>query len=99
MSEEFLKEHSRVYSDLSTVESQQNDLVLEEFPEGPYGASIISENLGKSTPWRISQRTSHRFDYENHALHEGINRGYPGQDVFDSDIPDTVDKPRTDEAE
>lgn len=40
------------HTDVSTVQSQRNDLTAEEFPEGPYGASIESESLGKSAPWR-----------------------------------------------
>ena len=71
MKDKFLHEERREYTDLSTVESQRNDLALEEFPEGPYGSSLLSESLGKSTPWRVDQRSAHRFDYENHELHEG----------------------------
>ncbi|GAB6989734.1 hypothetical protein [Paenibacillus pini] len=89
---DFMKEDKEPYTDLSTVESQRNDLNLEEFPEGPYGSPVNSDILGKSSPWREDQRTSHRFDYENHQLHEGINRDYPGEDVFDETIPDNVDK-------
>lgn len=36
------------HTDVSTVQSQRNDLTAEEFPEGPYGASIESESLGKA---------------------------------------------------
>ena len=50
--------------------------------------------LGKSSPWRADQRTAHRFDYENHELHEGEERDYPGQDVFDETVPDDVHEPQ-----
>jgi hypothetical protein len=66
------------YKDLSTVESQRNDLTAEEFPEGPYGSSLLTETLGKSSPWRKEQRPQNRFSYENRELHEGIPRQYPG---------------------
>ncbi|MFF2090061.1 hypothetical protein [Paenibacillus sp. NPDC058174] len=91
MSEKFLNEERKSYTDLSTVESQRNDLTFEEFPEGPYGSPINSERLGKSSPWRIDQRSaSTRFDYENHQLHENLQREYPGQDVFEETetVPD-----------
>jgi hypothetical protein len=63
--------------DLSTVESQRNDLLPEEFPEGPYGSPLLTESLGKSSPWRPEQRPPNRFTYENRRLHEGMGRGYP----------------------
>lgn len=72
--------------DLSTVLSQRNDLTAEEFPEGPYGASLQVESLGKSTPWREGQRSPNSYLYENRDLHAGHERNYPG----DHDIHDQV---------
>ncbi len=72
----FAPEDSR-YGELSTVESQRNELIPEEFPEGPYGSDIIPENLSKSTPWRQDQRRTSAFTYENRKLHEGISRDLP----------------------
>lgn len=40
--------------ELSYVQSNQDDLRLEEFPEGPYGAST-HPSLGKSSPWEKGQ--------------------------------------------
>ncbi|MGV2884239.1 MULTISPECIES: hypothetical protein [Paenibacillus] len=99
MKDKFLQEERQEYTDVSTVESQRNDITLEEFPEGPYGSSLMSESLGKSSPWRVDQRTAHRFDYENHELHEGEVRDYPGQDVYDETVPDNVTKPQYPEEE
>lgn len=73
----FLNEDRRVYTDLSTVESQRNDLTAEEFPEGPYGMDLLTESLGKSSPWRDDQRPPNTFTYENRELHEGLPRQYP----------------------
>ncbi|WJH34965.1 hypothetical protein MJA45_21700 [Paenibacillus aurantius] len=73
----FIREKRRKYTDVATVESQRNDLIPEEFPEGPYGSSLPVESLGKSTPWRVDQRPQNRFSYENRELHDGINRAYP----------------------
>ena len=97
MSQEMKDEKRALSTDLSTVESQRNDLAFEEFPDGPYGSPVNAEQLGKSTPWRVDQRSSGRFDYENHELHEGHIRDFPGQDVFDERIPDDVNKPRVPE--
>ncbi len=73
-------DNQRLTADLSTVESMRNDLLNEEFPEGPYGASLPADSLGKSTPWRAEQRTANAFDYENRELHDGLDREYPGDD-------------------
>lgn len=81
------------YTDLKTVESQRNDLTAEEFPEGPYGSSLQTESLGKSTPWREDQRPQQRFTYENRELHAGISREYPGaHPTHDSSGDDHVDE-------
>lgn len=66
--------------ELATVQSQRNDLTAEEFPEGPYGSSLNVESLGKSSPWLTGQHGANPFSYENHQLHEGLPRVYPGQD-------------------
>ncbi|WP_068773323.1 hypothetical protein [Paenibacillus sp. FJAT-26967] len=79
MTEGFTEEERRG-TDLPTVESQRNDTIPEEFPEGPYGSPMASPTLGKSTPWREDQRPTNRFRYENRDLHEGIERDYPGDD-------------------
>lgn len=89
----FINEDREPYTDVSTVESQRNDLIPEEFPEGPYGSDLLAESLGKSTPWRFDQRSSNRFGYENRTLHEGIDRDYPGEDDFNKIIPEVHDEP------
>jgi len=73
----FKKERRADYTDVKTVESQRNDLTAEEFPEGPYGSSLLTESLGKSSPWRKDQRPPNRFSYENRDLHEGLPRQDP----------------------
>lgn len=70
----FMEEDRREYTDVSSVESQRNDLIAEEFPEGAYGMSLDTDTLGKSTPWREDQRPPNRFTYENRELHEGMPR-------------------------
>ncbi|GKU75814.1 hypothetical protein [Paenibacillus sp. L3-i20] len=89
----FVQEDREPYTDVSTVESQRNDLIAEEFPEGPYGSDLLSESLGKSSPWRSDQRSSNRFDYENRSLHAGLSRHYPGEDNYETEIPEVQDEP------
>ncbi len=84
----FLDEDMQVTTDLATVESQRNDLATEEFPEGPLGSYFRTNPLRKSLPWRKDQRTSHRFNYENHQLHSNIPRNYPGDTVLHTKIKD-----------
>ena len=44
----FEKEKRAESTDLSTVESQRNDLVAEEFPEGPYGSDLRSDSSARA---------------------------------------------------
>lgn len=89
----FMPEDRDRYQDVSTTESHRNDLALEEFPEGPYGSTLLSESLGKSSPWRIDQRASERFGYENRTLHKGLDRDYPGEDDYGAAVPEVHDEP------
>ncbi|WP_438350920.1 hypothetical protein ACP8HI_09885 [Paenibacillus sp. FA6] len=91
----FINEQRRQYTDLATVESQRNDLVAEEFSDGPYGSPINAESLGKSTPWRIDQRPPNRFDYENRELHAGTEREYPGDQGQGNAALETFNDPET----
>jgi hypothetical protein len=86
----FKDENREVYTDLTTVESQRNDLIAEEFPEGPYGSIVDERSLGKSSPWRVDQRPPNRFDYENRELHAGLERGYPGDSGEGNATPDAI---------
>lgn len=51
-------------AELSYVKAQQDDLMLEEFPDGPYG-STRQEPLGKSSPWREGQRSVSAYRDQN----------------------------------
>lgn len=48
-------------SELAIVQANRNDLALEEFTEGPYGAATDAPRLGKTSPWRPGQMYSPRF--------------------------------------
>ncbi len=70
--------YTKNYSELSTVESQRNEVLLEEFPEGPYGAATDEIMLGKATGWEEGQySTNVQFGYEYRALHHDLDRDDP----------------------
>lgn len=72
-----IKKSYTPYTDLSTVESQRNEIIAEEFPEGPYGAATDEDVLGKETPYTASQHAAPRFTYENREFHAGLPRQDP----------------------
>lgn len=92
MTEQFLPEHRRKDTDVSTVESQRNDLTAEEFPEGPYGTDLYVETLGKSSPWREDQRPPNRFAYENRQLHADLPREFPPGHLTHTEDEETKSK-------
>lgn len=68
---------------LEYEQSQDNTLVPEEFPEGPYGATVYNDQkLGKSSPWEPGQHVNHRFFDENPAFSD--ETAHPPSD----DLPD-----------
>ncbi|GAK08541.1 hypothetical protein [Geomicrobium sp. JCM 19038] len=68
---------SNEFEDFQNVQSQEEDLIREDLPEGPYGSPIV-EPPGKSEPWREGQHMTSAFTYENRKLHAGNERQFPG---------------------
>lgn len=68
------------YTDVSTVETQRNFIIPEDFPEGPYGAPRGKHSLveNKSTPWKVGQRPYSAFNYEFKSMHQNRPRKFPG---------------------
>jgi hypothetical protein len=67
------------YRDFKVVQSQRNEILQEEFPEGPYGSSTNEIKLGKATPWEEGQHsTTTHYTYETREFHEDLQRLYPG---------------------
>ncbi|MBA4493705.1 hypothetical protein ACFO25_04840 [Paenactinomyces guangxiensis] len=66
------------FEELETVQSVHNEIIPEEFPEGPYGAATTPEKPGKTSPWRPGQRSVSAFTYEMRQFHEGLPRVIPG---------------------
>lgn len=80
------------HSDFVPVEKVHQEIIPEEFTEGPYG-SPMNRRLGKSTPFGPGQHAISGFTYENKNLHENLPRQYPGahpphdDDEVDSERP------------
>jgi hypothetical protein len=72
------------YKELKTVESQRNEIIPEEFAEGPYG-SPINKKLGKTSPCEDDQFSISGFTYENREFHEDLDRRMPGSHPIHDD--------------
>jgi len=48
-------------ADVAAAQAATYDLAVEEFPEGPYGATTDERRLGKTSPWLPGQMVSGRF--------------------------------------
>ncbi|SFI87632.1 hypothetical protein [Thermoflavimicrobium dichotomicum] len=72
------------FKEFKTVESMRNEILPEEFPEGPYGSSR-NEKLGKNSPWEADQYRVSAFTYENREFHEDLQRQIPGSHPLHDD--------------
>jgi hypothetical protein len=63
--------------ELSAVQAQQKDVMLEEFPEGPYGAATNETKPGKTSPWREGQADVSSYRDQNPAFSD---RKVPGHE-------------------
>lgn len=67
-----LQKKSDMTAELSYITNVWETLMHEEFPEGPYGASLYPHDKpGKVTPWEENQQVVSRFKDENPAFSEG----------------------------
>ncbi|UOF91546.1 hypothetical protein LSG31_04645 [Fodinisporobacter ferrooxydans] len=54
------------HEELVDVQTVTKDIQVEEFPDGPYGASVyLDQKIGKSSPWEVDQHVVSRFQDEN----------------------------------
>lgn len=70
------------YDDSKTVEKISNEIIPEEFPEGPVG-SVINEGEPvrlKSTEWDEDQKQMSAYDYPDEEKHKHVPRQYRGAD-------------------
>ncbi len=62
----------KLTKELSYITSVWETIQNEEFPEGPYGASLYPfDKLGKVTPWKANQQVTSAFKDENPTFSEG----------------------------
>ncbi|GAB7386915.1 hypothetical protein BSNK01_07510 [Bacillaceae bacterium] len=76
----------RKYTDTDVVESQRNEIIPEEFPEGPYGSPM---NFPLSQEWEPYEHAISAFTYEARQFHEGIPRREPGSHPTHDDPQDS----------
>jgi hypothetical protein len=76
---EHIDKEKMPYTDFSTVETQKNFYIPEDFPEGPYGSPRGEEEpvKGKSE-WRKGNRPYSAFNYEFKSFHQDLPREFPG---------------------
>jgi len=68
------------FSDFPNVDKWKNELIPEEFPEGPLGSAINKEEpvQSKSTPWREGQKRTSNFVYPDEEQHHDLPRQLDG---------------------
>lgn len=68
------------YSEISTVQKRHDELIPEEFPDGPFGSAFNKEEpvRFKSTPWEEGQKRMSAFVYPDEERHDELPRKYPG---------------------
>ena len=74
------KKKKRNYSDVDNARKQRNELIPEEFPEGPMGSPINAHEPVdlKSTPWEEGQRRQSAFIFPDKEQHDDKPRQAPG---------------------
>lgn len=85
-----MEKRDKLYDSISTDEKRKNELVPEEFPDGPFGSSINKHEPArvKSTPWHGDQKQMSPFDYPDAEQHEDVPRQWPNADPLrDDDRP------------
>lgn len=73
------KKDRNLYSDFSNVTNIDNELIPEEFPEGPFGSAIHDADpvSNKSTAWKVGQHQQSAFTYADKEHSERTERNYP----------------------
>ncbi|WP_404453928.1 hypothetical protein LG329_04575 [Virgibacillus necropolis] len=74
------KKKKRNYSEVDNLKRQRNELIPEEFPEGPIGSPINDDEPieSKSTPWEEGQRRQSAFVFPDKEQHDDLPRQAPG---------------------
>lgn len=82
-----MSQKDKSYDQISTDEKRKNELIPEEFPEGPLGSPIneFKPVQSKSTKWRRGQKQMSPFDYPDEEQHEDVPRQWPTADPLKDD--------------
>lgn len=88
------KKEKRNYSDFSNVDSMRNNLIPEEFPEGPSGSTIRKDEEveSKSTPWKEGQKRESAYVFPYKELHDDLPRQAPGAHPIHDEDGDPKEK-------
>lgn len=67
------------YSTFDNDDKQTNELIPEEFPDGPFGSPIRKSELveGKETEWLEGQERMSPYSYPDEERHDDLPRRYP----------------------
>lgn len=79
-----MRKRKGVNKELSTVEKQKNELIPEEFPEGPFGSAFNKHEpiQSKSTEWLDDQKQMSPFNYPDSEQHQEVPRQWPQADAL-----------------
>lgn len=82
-----MKRDDRTYDSISTDEKRKNELIPEEFPEGPFGSTFNQHEpvSSKSTEWKPGQKRMSPYDYPDEEKHEDVPRQWPAADPLRDD--------------
>ncbi|PWI58891.1 hypothetical protein [Sulfoacidibacillus thermotolerans] len=65
-------QHADLTNELHYIRNTWQTIQNEEFPEGPYGASLFPfDKPGKVTPWESNQQVTSAFKDENPVFSDG----------------------------
>ncbi|HLS66756.1 MAG TPA: hypothetical protein VK029_07185 [Pseudogracilibacillus sp.] len=70
----------REFSDVSNAKNMKEELIPEEFPDGPLGSPIRAHESPqlKSTSWKPGQKRKSAYTYEDKERHDDLPRQMPG---------------------
>ncbi|MFD2750245.1 hypothetical protein ACFSUM_07470 [Virgibacillus siamensis] len=88
------KGSKKEYRDFSNVKNVRENLIPEEFPEGPVGSSINKDEppYSKSTPWTEGQRRQSAFIYPDKEQHDDLPRQAPTSHPLHDESGDATDE-------
>lgn len=74
------KKDKNRFAEMTNVERMHEELVPEEYPDGPYGSSIRQDApvRGKSSPWSKGQKRMSSYVYPDQEQHDDLPRQMPG---------------------